>query len=131
MLGHHEDEPLRSDPLELADTRPQMIWFWFVGEVPVPAAAMILSGFGFMMAASGSWMWLLPIAPTWWLASQLIAADYHMFTRAQLWLNTSFWSMDSHVEGGASVAPFPLAGSTSSAFREALGLRRPRCRGIA
>lgn len=131
MTSDYENEPLRSDPLELADTRPQMIWFWFVGEVPVPAAAIILSGFGFLMAATGSWYWLLPIAPVWWTASQLIAADYHMFTRVQLWLNTSFWGLDTAAEGGASVTPFPVNETAASAVRAALGLRAARGRGIA
>lgn len=129
--AHHEDEALRSDTLELADTRPTMVWAWFIGSVPVAPAAMILTGFGVMMGVTGSWMWLPPIIPVWWLASQLIAADYHAFTRLGLWLDTSFRSLDAHVEGGASVAPFPVGRSNSDAVREALGLRRPRARGIA
>lgn len=126
-----EDEALETDTIELADTRPAMVWLPYLGELPVPGAAIILSGFGFMMAALGSWMWLIPIIPVWWGASRIIALDYHAFTRIQIWLNTSAWSRDAGTEGGASVAPFPLRPDLTARALAAIGLRRLRPRGVA
>jgi type IV secretory pathway VirB3-like protein len=121
------DEPLSSVTLELADTRPVMVWLPWLGALPIQAAGLLITVFGVLMSIMGSWIWFMPLAPVWWAGARLVALDYHAFTRIDRWLATSAFSWDAGTEGGASATPGP----TRPRRGAAAAFRRPRHRGIA
>src|SRR3954471_15395724 len=107
-MQNTEDEALNSLTVELADTRPAMIWLPLLGALPIEAAALVLGLFGEAMVVTRDWALLVPAPIVWWVASRLISLDYHAFTQARLWLATSAWTFDAKPQGGASASPYPL-----------------------
>ena len=102
-----EEEPLESHTIELADTRPTMVWLWHLGTVPVPLFALIFGITGILFVTI-SWKFIFAGMAACFLAGRMVAKDYHAITRLERWLNTSAWTLDSKDQGGSSVTPFPL-----------------------
>jgi len=103
-----EDQELDSLPLELAATRPQMIWAPILGAVPTEAAAILFVVFGITVLSAKVWWTIFPCIVAWWVVAQLISRDFHAITLVKQWLGTSAWTFDADREGGAGPTPTPL-----------------------
>lgn len=101
------EEPLEVHTIELADTRPTMLWVPYLGEVPIQLGAIIFGIAGVCFVALG-WKYSLWGPVAWFGTARLVALDYHAITRVERWLNTSAWTLDANNQGGASTTPFPL-----------------------
>lgn len=107
-MSDHRDEPLDSFELELADTRPSMIWAPYVGGIPVDLAALLVFVFGQWTVSTGDWRVVVLAPGIWWIGSWLMESDLHALTLIQRYLATSAWSLDSKVQGGAGPTTMPL-----------------------
>ncbi len=102
-----EEEPLESHTIELANTRPTMLYVWYLGAVPIQLGALIF-GAAMICFVTLGWKYSLWGPVVWWGAGRLVAMDYHAITRWERWLNTSAWTLDAKDQGGSSVTPFPV-----------------------
>lgn len=93
---------LTTDTLFLACTRPALWW-------GVPHEAAVLNGMATMV------LFILVKNPLYlsfgvvlhYVARQLIAYDYNLFTVARLWFNTKARARNIAWWGGSSVSPLP------------------------
>ncbi len=96
-------EPLQTDTLYLAATRPAM----FMG-VPLALGAIFLMMTGLIVVILKNPLYLALMIPLWFAARELVARDYNAVGVALLYLRTAGRSVDSDKWGGASVAPAPI-----------------------
>ena len=96
-------EPLETDTLYLAATRPAM----FMG-VPLTVGAILLMLAGFVVVLLKNPLYLFVMVPLWFAARELVARDYNAVGVVLLYLRTAGRSVDSGRWGGASVAPLPI-----------------------
>jgi type IV secretion system protein VirB3 len=96
-------EPLETDPLYLAATRPAM----FMG-VPLAVGAILLMLTGLIVVIFKNPFYLAVMLPVWFAARELVARDYNAVGVALLYLRTAGRSVDSARWGGASVSPAPI-----------------------
>lgn len=96
-------EPLETDTLYLAATRPAM----FMG-VPLTLGALLLMLGGLVVVILKNPLYLAIMLPLWFAARELVARDYNAVGVVLLYLRTAGRSVDNHMWGGASVAPFPI-----------------------
>ncbi len=101
------EQELESHVIELADTRPTMMWLPYLGEIPIQVGGLLFIAAGLCYSAFG-WKYCLWGLAAWKCLSIWTASDYHAMTRFERWLNTSAWSLDSKDQGGSSVTPFPI-----------------------
>lgn len=101
------EEPLDSHRVELADTRPNMLWVPYLGEVPIIMGAFIF-GLGCLCITVIGWKYCFWAPIAWYGVGKLIELDYHAITKTELWFNTSAWSKwkDKKDQGGVSLTPF-------------------------
>ncbi len=96
-------EPLETDTLYLAATRPAM----FMG-VPLTLGAILLMLGGFIVVLFKNPLYLLVMVPLCFAARELVARDYNAVGVVLLYLRTAGRSVDSRRWGGASVTPLPI-----------------------
>jgi type IV secretion system protein VirB3 len=96
-------EPLETDTLYLAATRPAM----FMG-MPLALGAILLMLAGFIVVLLKNPLYLLVMVPLWFAARELVARDYNAVGVVLLYLKTAGRSVDSGSWGGASVTPLPI-----------------------
>lgn len=96
-------EPLETDTLYLAATRPAM----FLG-VPLALGAILMMLAGFIVVLLKNPLYLGIMLPLWFAARELVSRDYNAVGVVILYLRTAGRSLDSKLWGGASVAPFPI-----------------------
>jgi type IV secretion system protein VirB3 len=96
-------EPLETDTLYLAATRPAM----FMG-VPLPVGALLMMLSGLIVVVMKNPLYLGMMVPLWFAARELVSRDYNAVGVVLLYLRTAGRSVDSHLWGGASVSPFPI-----------------------
>lgn len=96
-------EPLETDTLYLAATRPAM----FMG-VPMTLAAFFLMLVGLVVVLFKNPLYLIMLVPLWFAARELVARDYNAVGVVLLYLKTAGQSVDSDKWGGASVSPHPI-----------------------
>ena len=96
-------EPLETDTLYLAATRPAM----FMG-VPLTVGAILLMLAGFIVVLLKNPLYLFVMVPLWFAARELVARDYNAVGVVLLYLRTAGRSVDSGRWGGASVTPLPI-----------------------
>lgn len=96
-------EPLETDTLYLAATRPAM----FMG-VPLAVGALLLMLCGLIVVLLKNPLYLGVMLPLWFAARELVSRDYNAVGVMLLYLRTSGRSVDNHQWGGSSVAPFPI-----------------------
>lgn len=96
-------EPLESDTLYLAATRPAL----FMGVPLVMAVAFMMLG-GFIIVVLENPLYELVLIPLWLAARVLVARDYNAVGVTVLFLRTAGRSVDSSVWGGATVTPLPI-----------------------
>jgi type IV secretion system protein VirB3 len=96
-------EPLETDTLYLAATRPAM----FLG-VPLALGAILMMLAGFIVVLVKNPLYLGIMLPLWFAARELVSRDYNAVGVVLLYLRTAGRSLDSKPWGGASVAPFPI-----------------------
>jgi len=96
-------EPLETDTLYLAATRPAM----FMG-VPLTVGALLLMMTGLIVVIFKNPFYLAVMVPIWFAARELVARDYNAVGVVLLYLRTAGRSVDSLRWGGASVSPNPI-----------------------
>ncbi|MBU6418768.1 MAG: type IV secretion system protein VirB3 [Proteobacteria bacterium] len=96
-------EPLETDTLYLAATRPAM----FMG-VPLAVGAILLMLAGLIVVLVKNPLYLTIMLPLWLTARELVARDYNAVGVVLLYLRTAGRSVDSMRWGGASVSPNPI-----------------------
>jgi type IV secretion system protein VirB3 len=96
-------EPLETDTLYLAATRPAM----FMG-VPLAVGTMLIMLAGLIVVILKNPLYLAIMGPLWFGARELVARDYNAVGVVLLYLKTSGRSLDSRIWGGASVTPYPI-----------------------
>ncbi len=96
-------EPLQTDTLYLAATRPAM----FMG-VPLALGAIFMMLAGFIVVLLKNPLYLVIIIPIWFAARELVSRDYNAVGVVLLYLRTAGLSVDSRHWGGASVTPMPI-----------------------
>jgi type IV secretion system protein VirB3 len=96
-------EPLQTDTLYLAATRPAM----FMG-VPLALGAIFLMLTGFIVVLFKNPLYLVVMVPLWFAARELVARDYNAVGVVLLYLRTAGRSVDSDKWGGVSVTPLPI-----------------------
>jgi type IV secretion system protein VirB3 len=96
-------EPLQTDTLYLAATRPAM----FMG-VPLALGAIFLMMTGFIVVLFKNPLYLVVMIPVWFAARELVARDYNAVGVVLLYLRTAGRSVDGDRWGGASVTPLPI-----------------------
>jgi type IV secretion system protein VirB3 len=96
-------EPLETDTLYLAATRPAM----FMG-VPLALGAIFLMLTGFIVVLLKNPLYLVVMIPLWFAARELVARDYNAVGVVLLYLRTAGRAVDSDRWGGASVTPLPI-----------------------
>jgi type IV secretion system protein VirB3 len=96
-------EPLETDTLYLAATRPAM----FMG-VPLAVGAILLVLTGLIVVIFKNPFYLAVMLPVWFAARELVARDYNAVGVTLLYLRTAGRSVDSIRWGGASVSPNPI-----------------------
>lgn len=96
-------EPLETDTLYLAATRPAM----FMG-LPLAVGAILLMFGGLIVVLLKNPFYLAVMIPLWFAARELVSRDYNAVGVTLLFLRTAGRSVDSHVWGGASLSPFPI-----------------------
>lgn len=103
------DEPLDGEDVELADTRPDMLWFPVLGAVPVDLAALLFTLTLEAMAMTKDWRVIVIGCVVWWLSGKLVAQDYHAINRVNRYVASTGWNLDGRRQHGtASTSPFPL-----------------------
>ena len=110
-------DPLAEDPINLALTRPAMLF-----GVPLEIACLlfIAGGLAITILGDGNPFYGVLVAPFWWLASLIVRRDYNAIRVAMLWLKTAGTARDGALWGGASMSPFPVR-PTSSGRGMAIG----------
>jgi type IV secretion system protein VirB3 len=96
-------EPLETDTLYLAATRPAM----FMG-VPIVMAALMLMAVGFIVVLLKNPLYLAVMIPVWFSARELVSRDYNAVDVLLLYLRTAGRSVDSRDWGGPSVTTHPI-----------------------
>jgi type IV secretion system protein VirB3 len=96
-------EPLETDTLYLAATRPAM----FMG-VPLALGAIFLMLTGFIVVLLKNPLYLVVMIPLWFAARELVARDYNAVGVVLLYLRTAGRAVDSDRWGGSSVTPLPI-----------------------
>jgi type IV secretion system protein VirB3 len=96
-------EPLETDTLYLAATRPAM----FMG-VPLTLGAILLMLAGLVVVLLKNPLYLAVMLPLWVAARELVSRDYNAVGVVLLYLRTAGRSVDSRKWGGASVSPIPV-----------------------
>jgi type IV secretion system protein VirB3 len=96
-------EPLETDTLYLAATRPAM----FMG-VPLALGAVFMMVGGLIVVLLKNPLYLAIIIPLWFAARELVARDYNAVGVVLLYMRTAGRSVDSSKWGGASVTPAPI-----------------------
>ncbi|WP_234729611.1 type IV secretion system protein VirB3 [Acidocella facilis] len=96
-------EPLETDTLYLAATRPAM----FMG-MPLAVGAILLMLAGLIVVLVKNPLYLTIMLPLWLAARELVARDYNAVGVMLLYLRTAGRSVDSMRWGGASVSPNPI-----------------------
>jgi type IV secretion system protein VirB3 len=96
-------EPLETDTLYLAATRPAM----FMG-VPLAVGALLIMLGGLVVVVMGNPLYLGAMVPLWFAARAVVSRDYNAVGVVLIFLRTSGRSVDNHLWGGASVSPFPI-----------------------
>ena len=96
-------EPLETDTLYLAATRPAM----FMG-VPLAVGAMLMMLCGLIVVIMKNPLYLGVMLPLWFGARELVARDYNAVGVVLLYLRTAGRSVDNLMWGGASISPFPI-----------------------
>lgn len=96
-------EPLETDTLYLAATRPAM----FMG-VPLAVGALLIMLGGLVVVIMRNPFYLGVMVPLWFAARALVSRDYNAVGVVLLFLRTAGRSVDSHLWGGTSVSPFPI-----------------------
>jgi type IV secretion system protein VirB3 len=96
-------EPLETDTLYLAATRPAM----FMG-VPIVMAALMLMAVGLIVVLMKNPLYLAVMIPVWLAARALVSRDYNAVGVVLLFLRTAGRSVDGRDWGGASVTTHPI-----------------------
>jgi type IV secretion system protein VirB3 len=96
-------EPLQTDTLYLAATRPAM----FMG-VPLALGAIFLMMTGLIVVLLKNPLYLVVMVPVWFAARELVARDYNAVGVVLLYLRTAGRSVDGNRWGGATVTPHPI-----------------------
>jgi type IV secretion system protein VirB3 len=96
-------EPLQTDTLYLAATRPAM----FMG-VPLALGAIFLMMTGLIVVLFKNPLYLAIMVPVWLASRELVARDYNAVAVLLIYLRTAGRSVDSDRWGGASVTPHPI-----------------------
>ena len=96
-------EPLETDTLYLAATRPAM----FMG-VPLAVGALLMMLCGLIVVIMKNPLYLGVMVPLWFGTRELVARDYNAIGVVLLYLRTAGRSVDNHQWGGASISPFPI-----------------------
>ncbi|MGH7043309.1 MAG: type IV secretion system protein VirB3 [Acetobacteraceae bacterium] len=96
-------EPLESEPLHVADTRPALMF-----GIPMELAVVFGTAFFAIDTELHTPFWGFVVLPFWFLAAVLVRTDYNGVRVFFVWLRTSAVMFDSYLWGGASVAPFPV-----------------------
>jgi len=96
-------EPLETDTLYLAATRPAMVM-----GVPLTVFAILLMVAGFIIVLMRNPLYLLVMIPLFYATREVVARDYNAIGVVLLYLKTAGRSVDSKKWGGASVTPFPI-----------------------
>jgi type IV secretion system protein VirB3 len=97
-------EPLETDTLYLAATRPAM----FMG-LPLAVGAILLMLTGLIVVMFKNPFYLAVMVPVWFAARELVARDYNAVGVVLLYLRTAGRSVDSVRWGGASTSPAPIS----------------------
>lgn len=95
-------EPLQTDTLYLAATRPTL----FYG-VPLSLAGPLIMLPGIIVVLLKNPLWLIVMVPIWFGARAIVARDYNAVGVWMLYLKTAGLSTDTNHWGGASVTPHP------------------------
>lgn len=95
-------EPLETELLSVADTRPALMF-----GIPMELAVVFGTAFFAIDTELHSPFWGFAVVPFWFLAAILVRTDYNGVRIFFLWLRTSAVMFDSHLWGGASLAPLP------------------------
>ncbi len=96
-------EKLAETTLHVAATRPALLW-----GMPLELAAVFIMAFGIITVACHNFLYGGVVIPLWWAAHLLVRRDYNAIRVTFLWLLTAASALDSHLWGGASVAPLPI-----------------------
>jgi type IV secretion system protein VirB3 len=96
-------EPLETEPLSVADTRPALMF-----GIPMELAVVLGTAFFAIDTELHSPFWGFAVVPFWFLAAVLVRTDYNGVRIFFLWLRTSAVMFDSYLWGGASLAPLPV-----------------------
>ncbi len=96
-------EPLETDTLYLAATRPAMVM-----GLPITIAAILLMLSGFVVVLFKNPLYLAVIVPIWFATRELVARDYNAAGVLMLYLRTAGRSVDARKWSGASVSPNPI-----------------------
>ena len=96
-------EPLETDTLYLAATRPAMVM-----GVPLAVGAILLVLTGLIVVIFKNPFYLAVMLPVWFAARELVARDYNAVGVVLLYLRTAGRSVDGIKWGGASVSPNPI-----------------------
>jgi hypothetical protein len=99
MTGEREE--LAKLPVELATTRPTMLWLPWLGAVPVAMGALLFFVFANLVLVFKLWWMIIPGVASWKIMSMLCGLDWHIMTLFQVYLRTSCWDTRTHAEGGA------------------------------
>lgn len=96
-------EPLETDPLSVADTRPALMF-----GIPMELAVVFGTAFFAIDTELHSPFWGFVVIPFWFMAAVLVRTDYNRSRIFFVWLRTSAVMFDSYLWGGASLPPFPV-----------------------
>lgn len=99
-----EPEPLETESLSVADTRPAMMF-----GIPMELAVIFGTACFAIDTEFHSPFWGLAVVPFWFLAAVLVRTDYNGVRIFFVWLRTSAAMFDSYLWGGASLAPMPVS----------------------
>lgn len=102
-------EKLAETTLHVAATRPALLW-----GMPLELAALFFTSGGVLAVASHNFLYAGAVIPLWWAAHLLVRRDYNAIRVTFLWLLSAAPALDSHLWGGASIAPLPIKPSKRS-----------------
>ena len=101
-------EPLETEHLSVADTRPALMF-----GIPMELAVVFGTAFFAIDTELHSPFWGFAVVPFWFLAAVLVRTDYNGVRVFFVWLRTSAVMFDSHLWGGRPLPRFPLSSANA------------------